>query len=423
MKQTRRLCLALFWVLLASFPTFAVQERVNVKIDGKSQNLHTAQVDVNGSLVETPFVPYIFKGRTFVPIREITESMGARVEWDQKTKSATISLDNQKVQLKIDSQIVYVNGDKQNIQAENTPKFAKYSRPSAETKTMVPLRFLSEAFGFDVQWDQSDRKVTISNLQSVALPEPKEPKQEDPKAKEKKETKKKSTEKKNQEKSQKAVSIDGQTSSSTEATKVVEKKVLAKKKKLVGPFTVVLDAGHGGKDSGAIARDGHTTEKELNLQVTTALAEQLRAKGFEVIETRTRDVFLELVDRAELANEEGVEIFVSVHFNSSNNKAASGIEVLYAPGSTNALKTEEQSPLARCILNEVLKATGGKSRGIKARPDLVVLKKTKVPAALAELGFLSNEEEFDDILNPSYFQNLINGMAEGIARYAQEYTE
>lgn len=423
MKQTRGLCLALLWVFIASISSFAAQEQVNVRINGKSQNLHTAQVDVNGSLVETPFLPYIFEGRTFVPIREITEAMGARVQWDQKTKSAIISLDNQKVQLMIESQVVYVNGVKQKIQPENTPKFAKYSRPSVETKTMVPLRFLSEAFGFDVQWDQADRKVTISNLQSVSLPEPQETKQEEHNSKVKKGTKKNTQEKKEQVKLQEAVSIDRQQNSSEQATKTVEKKVLAKKKKLVGPFTIVLDAGHGGKDSGAIARDGHTTEKELNLQVTTALADLLRGKGFEVIETRTRDVFLELVERAEMANEDGVEIFVSVHFNSSNNEAASGIEVLYAPGNTNPLKTEEQSPLAQCILDEVLKATGGKKRGIKARPDLVVLKRTKVPAALAELGFLSNEEEFDHILNPSYFQGLINGMAEGIARYAREYTE
>lgn len=183
---------------------------------------------------------------------------------------------------------------------------------------------------------------------------------------------------------------------------------------------IVIDPGHGGRDPGAISPNG-IKEKDLNLIMSLKLEAALKALGYNVVMTRSTDVALDLYGRPALANEINADIFVSMHANSTTNNAVSGIEVLYCPATTGSKKTVDQYPLARMVMDEILKNTGGKERGVIKRPDLVVLNRTNMPAILIETGFLSNANEEKLITNESYQNNMTQGIINGINQYFEMY--
>ena len=168
---------------------------------------------------------------------------------------------------------------------------------------------------------------------------------------------------------------------------------------------IVLDAGHGGVDRGASAADA--CEKEINLQVVYKLKALLEALGAEVILTRTDDSFISLLDRAELANEEEADLFVSIHCNYYTESASvAGFEAYYY---TN--------PKAEYLADQIvrgIKAAGTfRARNIRYE-ELSVLMNTQMPAVLLELGFLSNEQERDDLCNEAYQSALASVIADSI---------
>lgn len=183
---------------------------------------------------------------------------------------------------------------------------------------------------------------------------------------------------------------------------------------------IVIDPGHGGKDPGAISPNG-VREKDLNLIMGLKLEEALKALGYNVVMTRSTDVAVDLYSRPALANEINADMFISMHANSTTNSAVSGIEVLYCPATTGSKKTVDQYPLARMVMDEILKHTGGKERGVIKRPDLVVLNRTNMPAILIETGFLSNANEEKLITNDSYQNNMTQGIINGINQYFEMY--
>ncbi|MHC5099137.1 copper amine oxidase N-terminal domain-containing protein [Peptoniphilus genitalis] len=149
-------------------PVFA-NNLFNVSI-GKTQfQVKEAGVLVNGKLLNTEFSPYIKQGRTFVPIREITENLGADVKWNNKDKSIKISLNGDVINMKINSPNVSVNGKKVSLDNAQAPQLALYSSPRKETKTMVPLRFISETFGYDVDWNNDEVRAEISTDKSKSI--------------------------------------------------------------------------------------------------------------------------------------------------------------------------------------------------------------------------------------------------------------
>ncbi len=186
--------------------------------------------------------------------------------------------------------------------------------------------------------------------------------------------------------------------------------------------TIVLDAGHGGKDSGAVAED-KTTEKSLTLRLAPRVESLLRQRGYNVIMTRTTDEFIALSERAAIANRNNADIFVSIHFNSAGSASPYGIEVLYASENDVELKKNagDQTLLAREVLNAVLKETGANNRGIRNRPELAVLRRTKMTACLIEGGFMSNPDELEKIKSDSYLDKLATGIVNGIENYNRKY--
>lgn len=183
---------------------------------------------------------------------------------------------------------------------------------------------------------------------------------------------------------------------------------------------IVIDPGHGGTAPGATSITG-VREKDLNIHISRKVESALKDKGYNVVMTRYNDETVGLYDRPGLANDLFADVFVSIHGNSTTSPSVSGIEVLYSPATSSNNKTEDQYPLARLVMDEILKATGGKERGVIKRPDLVVIREANMPAILVEVGFMSNPEEEKLILNDNYQNKIVEGIIKGIEKYFELY--
>ena len=173
-------------------------------------------------------------------------------------------------------------------------------------------------------------------------------------------------------------------------------------------YKVFLDPGHGGSDPGAIANGIY--EDELNLTIAKKVQNLLKNQGIEVEMSRTSDVFLTLMQRAELANDYNGDIFISIHNNAFSSSSAYGIETYY----TSSKSTSKN--LATPIQNSMVSKTGGYNRGVKTA-DYVVTKNTTMPASLVEGGFLTNPSEAAKLKTDDYQNKLAKGIADGIVKY------
>lgn len=195
----------------------------------------------------------------------------------------------------------------------------------------------------------------------------------------------------------------------------------------LGLKKVVLDPGHGGTDHGAQGVQG-VLEKRMSLDTAKRVAERLEAAGVEVLLTRTGDRALSLAARTEAAARWKADLFVSIHFNSSANRAATGIETYVVPyagfpstssttASCGACRGNRHDKLnmllAYSLHKDVLAQTGSVDRGIR-RARFVVLRDAPCPAALIECGFLSSRSEENSIMQPEYRDTLAAGIAHGI---------
>lgn len=182
-----------------------------------------------------------------------------------------------------------------------------------------------------------------------------------------------------------------------------------------GPI-VVLDPGHGGKDSGAVSSVGHF-EKNIVLNVTRMVARQLRDNNVRVVMTREKDVYVGLDRRVDIANLARCEIFVSIHADAAPSRSARGFTV-YVPR-----REEKNSPSHRAGKFVVQNLTGfSKNRGIRKHPskNLRVLENTRCPAILIELGYLSNTREAGRLGTHQTQQRLADSIASAILRYLQQ---
>lgn len=169
-------------------------------------------------------------------------------------------------------------------------------------------------------------------------------------------------------------------------------------------YTIMLDAGHGGKDPGA-QYEGRQ-EKQDNLRLTLAVGKILAANGIDVLYTRTKDVYHTPFEKAQIANQSGADLFISFHRNSSPEaNQYNGAEVLIYD--KKGLKYE----MAENILG-ALGEVGFKEIGVKARPGLVVLRRTRIPALLIETGFINFDK--DNKLFEEKFQEIADAIAGAI---------
>ncbi|MDR3550393.1 MAG: N-acetylmuramoyl-L-alanine amidase [Candidatus Babeliales bacterium] len=203
---------------------------------------------------------------------------------------------------------------------------------------------------------------------------------------------------------------------------------------------VVIDCGHGGDDSGAVSF-AQLKEKDVALAVGMRVADGLKKKGFNVAMTRDNDFFVPLDERTTLANNlEHPALFLSIHANASVNKGDTGIETYYldpllftgGSGSLNALDTKlvmqqekarsnQSKLLAQLTHNNLLKEVGKSNSLIIDRSIhqtvLQVLMGTTMPAALIEVGFLSNSVEAGLLSDKNYQQCIAQGICNGVVSY------
>lgn len=218
--------------------------------------------------------------------------------------------------------------------------------------------------------------------------------------------------------------------------------------------TIVLDAGHGGKDPGAIGRSG-VKEKIVALDITKRLKKALERKGFKIVMTRNKDVFISLKKRTEIASHLNADLFVSIHANANRVRSVHGMEV-YTLRHLNILEKNEAQrknnhkhffkalvmkenerdvekileeklynhkqdaahSLAKKVVKETSRFIKAKNLGVK-QSRFFVLRNTLIPAILVEVGFLSNPREERLLKSSSYRQKIANGLAKSIVNYAQ----
>lgn len=222
---------------------------------------------------------------------------------------------------------------------------------------------------------------------------------------------------------------------------------------------IVVDAGHGGMDSGAIGTRG-TLEKEINLIVAKALAKYLaKETDFEVVTTRDSDDFIALSQRTQIANEAGADLFVSIHCNSSLSSKGSGFETyVLSPEATDraaeavarlensvvALEVEkgesssrleqllasmavynfinESSKFAALVCRHVRETAQNNKTAVK-EADFFVLRGAQMPAVLVELEYLSNPVSELKLRSSRYRTKLVKGIAEGILAYDRQFRQ
>lgn len=180
---------------------------------------------------------------------------------------------------------------------------------------------------------------------------------------------------------------------------------------------VVLDPGHGGKDPGTRSlTKPFFLEKRLTLLLSEAVRHYLKNLGYHALLTRKADHSLALEDRVEFATANVADLFVSIHFNSAPNQDAHGIEVYYFDSKKNPSRAKASKFLAETVLKRTLHYTGAFNRKVK-RGDFHVIRETGMPAVLIEAGFMTNDEEMEQIKNPAYLKKLALGIAHGIDDY------
>lgn len=216
--------------------------------------------------------------------------------------------------------------------------------------------------------------------------------------------------------------------------------------------TIMLDAGHGGKDPGAISNG--IKEKDINLRMVKILGKLLQEKGFKVLYTRTRDVFIPLEERTALANSQKADLFISIHCNAHRSSKIRGLEIYYLnlTKSKNALRvaarenavSEKSISDLQLILTELMlnsKITESRDLANLARKQCVqkvkpiyaslldhgvkeapfyVLMGAKMPAILVEMGYITNPQDRKQLTSYSYLKTLALGLVEAILQYKKE---
>lgn len=201
------------------------------------------------------------------------------------------------------------------------------------------------------------------------------------------------------------------------------------------PRLIVIDAGHGGKDSGTANGPLKLQEKTFALDVARRLEAALKGMGYKTVMTRSTDKFLSLDARPALANRAGADLFISVHFNAlGNNAGVHGIETYsFTPAgqrstAAHVRRSADQKAqpgnrhdhwntiLSATIHRQLIEDLNAFDRGMK-RGRFAVLRNLNCPAVLVEGGFLSNNAEARKIATPSYREKIARAIAGGVQRY------
>jgi N-acetylmuramoyl-L-alanine amidase len=177
-------------------------------------------------------------------------------------------------------------------------------------------------------------------------------------------------------------------------------------------WTVIIDAGHGGKDQGCAY--GEIIEKDINLNVALLLEQKLQAAGVSVVMTREDDTFVYLNRRVEAAENVDADAYISIHVDSyPDDESINGLTIHYQTGATGGKKLAEE-------LHEVLAEADVTNVRSVMESDLYVLRNTSMPATLVEVGFLTNTTDRTNLQSEPFLEALSEVIYEGIIEYLTE---
>ena len=176
-------------------------------------------------------------------------------------------------------------------------------------------------------------------------------------------------------------------------------------------YVVAIDAGHGGRDPGAAVDD--ILEKDINLEVANKLKALVDAESdLTSVMTRTLDIFVSLEDRILIAEDAGADIYVSVHVNSYTTDEAYGVETIVSDARP---QDDDAWILAELLQDGLVEATGARDRGARSQDSY--MHRTEMPAAAVEVGYLTNPEEREKLLDPAYQDQIAQGILAGIRQF------
>lgn len=435
MKKGLLLFLMMF-LFIAPQDVFAADQTIQIKIDGE-----TVPSDAPPIISES--------NRVLVPIRVISESLGYRVWWGSETQEVHIYNDDIRIKLKMNEASLWKNDEKFDLDV--VPLIH-------QGRTFLPIRAVSENLGTIVNWNAENKSVEISTITTVnsndqenvivssgellsfeqegtsitfhttnpqlehSIFELKEPnrlvvdlnhillsQELQPIEIEENEW------------------IEGIRFSQYELNPDKVRIVLDLKRRVIfsseledsvlkislTPYIhkVFIDAGHGGKDPGAIGVSG-SYEKDLNLSVAMLTVSLLENEPYiQPILSRETDQYLSLDERVTIANDAKADLFLSIHANAfPNNPEIRGIETFYS--------REESSTFARLLHKSVLSQSGFADRMVHTA-DFRVIKNTVMPAALIEMGYLTNAEEEKVMLTKEFQQRMAEGIKNAVVEYLQ----
>jgi N-acetylmuramoyl-L-alanine amidase len=335
---------------------------------------------INGVTIPTAdndVPPLIIASRTLIPVRAFFESMGAKVIWDDENRVVSLEDEDNTVNLFIDSQVALVNGAEKILEV---PAMIIDDDGDGNGSTMVPLRFVSEVLGAEVSWADDTRTANI--IPGV-----------------------------------KPTTDEIVPNGDLEFDDINLLNENARQK------LIVIDIGHGGNDSGSIGNQDlpdELYEKDVNLEIGLKVKELLNQVGARYIFTRESDVAMSLYDRPALANDNGADIFISIHNNASEKSSPEGTEIYYYSKVNELGQNEEElygiysKYIAQCIQTKMAESLGTNDRGIKENQFLAVLNKTSMPAIVIEGAFMSNPSDLEKIRTPEYKQNYAYSLVKGL---------
>ncbi|BAZ69063.1 MAG: N-acetylmuramoyl-L-alanine amidase [Pelatocladus maniniholoensis HA4357-MV3] len=181
-------------------------------------------------------------------------------------------------------------------------------------------------------------------------------------------------------------------------------------RRVKGRVVVLIDPGHGGKDSGAVGIGG-AREKDIILPISKKIAEVLQQNGVQVVLTRSSDYFVTLPGRVQMAERANADVFVSIHANSAGagRPDVSGLETYYYDTGLS---------LARIVHRSILQSVNVRDRGVR-KARFYVLRKSSMPSILVETGYMTGRQDMAKLRSASYQNQMAEAIARGILQYLQ----
>ena len=313
--------------------------------------ISASKIAVSGLTLTLEREPISINSRLVVPVRTVFSQIGAKVDWNEARNRLVITKGNDEIVMYIGYTNCYANGAIKTMEA-----------PAVlfNGTVMVPVRFVAETFNVSVGWSEKSSTVYLGELPEDVIEE---------------------------------MPASGGNSSKVKGR------------------VVVIDAGHGGTQSGAVY--GGVKEKDLNLSIAKKLNTKLKELGIVTYMTRDNDSTVSLYSRSGLANSKNADLFVSIHNNAGLLKH-SGSMTLYYPSSSKSKGNLSSYEFASIVQRNMCNTLGAKDMGVIERTGLAVLRTSNMPAVIAEVGYMSNASELNKLKTSAYQEKAAEALKKAI---------